>query len=202
MVSLDQIVAKIGAAALSPRRRVIAIEGPPASGKSTLAETLAKRCKGAVVLPMDGFHLDNRLLEEQGLLPRKGAPETFDLAGFVHLLGRLQDEDEVVFPLFDRTRDIAIAGAGQIKATCHTVIIEGNYLLFDHLGWRDLASHWSLSINLSPAHQTLKDRLVKRWINHGLNQAEAEERADRNDMVNADLIRSQRLPADLEVAEI
>jgi fructokinase len=61
---------------------------------------------------MDGFHLDNRLLIARGLLARKGAPETFAASAFVHLVRRLKEEQEVVYPVFDRALDIAIAGAG------------------------------------------------------------------------------------------
>jgi pantothenate kinase len=104
------------AAPRSGRRRLVALAGAPASGKSTLAEALAselrsQRCATQVV-PLDGFHLHNQILIDRGLLPHKGAPDTFDAQGFAHLIGRLHDDPEVYYPVFDRARDIAIAGAG------------------------------------------------------------------------------------------
>ncbi len=82
---------------------------------------------------MDGFHLDNRILDARGLRPRKGAPETFDAAGFIHMIRRLATEDEVIIPVFDRPRDIAIAGAQVIGATTKIAVVEGNYLLLERI---------------------------------------------------------------------
>ena len=83
-----------------PARVIVAIAGPPASGKTTLAEELARRlnaqkCLTAVV-PQDGFHLDNAVLEEHGELARKGAPHTFDGSGFVHMVRRLKERTDVI----------------------------------------------------------------------------------------------------------
>ena len=79
---VDRIFCRIQLLARSNRRTLIAIGGPPASGKSTLAETLQERLNEQSMpcglVPMDGFHLDNEILNARGLLSRKGAPETFD----------------------------------------------------------------------------------------------------------------------------
>mgnify|MGYP000368530937 CR=1 FL=1 len=80
---------------------------------------------------MDGFHLDNAVLESRDLKHRKGAPETFDADGFVHLINRLRNNIEVAAPVFDRTRDLSVAGATIVPADCEVVIVEGNYLMFD-----------------------------------------------------------------------
>ncbi|WP_417817961.1 nucleoside triphosphate hydrolase [Tritonibacter scottomollicae] len=182
-------------------RRLVALSGAPGSGKSTLSEPLAamltERGVRSEVVPMDGFHLDNRLLEARGLMPRKGAPETFDLGGFKRLCHALRADDEVVYPLFDRSRDLAIAGAAHVGQDCSVAVIEGNYLLFDEPGWRDLADLWDVSIRLDVPLADLKARLVQRWLTHGLDQAAAEARARGNDLANAQRIASARLPADL-----
>ena len=70
----------------SNRREQIAIAGPSGSGKTTLAKILSDRLAHCSYLSMDGFHLDNRNLIQKGLRERNGAPETFDLNGFMHLL--------------------------------------------------------------------------------------------------------------------
>ncbi|MDO7629820.1 MAG: NB-ARC domain-containing protein, partial [Loktanella sp.] len=63
-------------------RLIVAIAGAPGSGKSTLAKEVARRISlqkcPCIVVPMDGFHLDNAILEDLNLIARKGAPETFD----------------------------------------------------------------------------------------------------------------------------
>lgn len=207
MMALDPpVAALIDAILASPRagrRRIVAVAGAPASGKSTLAEALAhglntRGCNTQVV-PMDGFHLHNPTLIDRGLLDRKGAPETFDVRGFAHLVGRLHAEDEVFYPTFDRARDVAIAGGGLVDQDCDTVIAEGNYLLFDAPGWRDLHSHWDLSIRLDLPLQTLEKRLIDRWLEHGLSEEDAIARARRNDIANARTVAEAMLPAGVSV---
>ncbi|KUP92001.1 nucleoside/nucleotide kinase family protein [Tritonibacter horizontis] len=185
----------------APGRRLVALSGAPGSGKSTLSVPLAAALTAqglpATVVPMDGFHLDNALLAERGLLARKGAPESFDLGGFARLCRALRTEEQVIYPQFDRARDLAIAGAGAVDPACRVVIIEGNYLLFDETGWRDLAALWDLSIRLDIPMAELETRLVARWCAHGLDRSAAEARARGNDLANAARIDAARLPADL-----
>ncbi|MDF9304617.1 nucleoside triphosphate hydrolase [Tritonibacter mobilis] len=184
-----------------PGRQLVALSGAPGSGKSTLSNPLAAALSAqgllAEVVPMDGFHLDNRLLEPRGLLARKGAPETFDLEGFQRLCHALKHQERVIYPLFDRARDIAIAGAAEVGPECRVAIIEGNYLLFDAPGWRDLAAIWDVSIRLEVPMADLEARLVQRWLDHGLDHAAAVARAQGNDLANARAIEAARLPADL-----
>lgn len=175
------------------QRLLVALAGPPAAGKSTLARIIveafnAKQANIAKVIPMDGFHLDNRLLAQRGLLPRKGAPETFDAMGFVHLIQRLKTEDEVVIPLFDRSRDIAIAGAEVVKANHRVLVVEGNYLLLQQNPWQQLQALWDLSIWLEVNEDVLQQRLIERWLSYGFSEAEAKTKARLNDLPNAQLV--------------
>ena len=62
------------------RRLIVALAGPPGSGKSTSSELLVESLNAdvagwAAVLPMDGFHYDDLYLTPAGLRPRKGAPD-------------------------------------------------------------------------------------------------------------------------------
>lgn len=180
------------------RRRLIAIAGPPASGKSTFAENLvAALGPSAALVPMDGFHLDNRLLDARNLRHRKGAPETFDVAGFVHMIRRLGTDPIVTIPVFDRARDIAIAGASEITDTTDTAVVEGNYLLLNEAPWTDLHPLWDLSIFLDVPEETLTNRLTQRWRSHRLSPEDAESRARLNDLPNALRVTQDSAKADV-----
>ncbi|MCB2134725.1 MAG: sugar transporter [Rhodobacteraceae bacterium] len=187
--------------ALPEGRKLIAIAGPPAGGKSWLAEKVARRLVAlghtATVVPMDGFHLDNERLSETGLLARKGAPETFDAAGFVALVRGLKSGRDMTVPLFDRAADRVLPDADKVPADCRFVVVEGNYLLFDEDPWNQLAALWDISFFLDVPVAELRKRLVRRWRRHGLDAAAAEARADENDLPNALRVMKTRKAADL-----
>ncbi|MBB95128.1 MAG: nucleoside/nucleotide kinase family protein [Rhodobacteraceae bacterium] len=192
---------------VTPRgaRALIALAGPPASGKSTLAPRLAqamtKAGRPAQVVPMDGFHMDDAVLTDRGLLPRKGSPETFDLRGFTRFVTDLASGGEVFHPIFDRRREIAIGQAGVVPADCACVIVEGNYLLLDEPGWRDLGALWDLSIYLPVPADVLEQRLLARWTRHGLTPDAARAKAGGNDLPNGTRVASALLPPDIYYKE-
>lgn len=183
------------------QRHLAAIAGPPGSGKSTLAEAvvaeLVKRGHEAVLMPMDGFHLDNRLLEPRGLIARKGAPETFDFGGFASTIRRVRDEASVILPVFDRSREIAIAGAEEIRAETRIVVVEGNYLCLDEEPWRGLRDYWDFSVFLDVPMPELEARLVARWLGFGFSPEDALAKARGNDLRNAERVNGAVLPVDL-----
>lgn len=193
---LPDIITRINALAQTGQRVIIAIAGPAGSGKSTVAEALADALgPAAAVVPMDGFHLDSSVLEARGLLPRKGAPETFDADGFVTLVQRLKARDEVVIPVFDRKRDIAIAGARVIEPSHRIILIEGSYLLLDHQPWSALEQLWDLTIMLDVPMATLEQRLIDRWLAHDHTPDQAKARALANDIPNARYVVANSRPA-------
>ena len=201
-----QITALLEQVLQSPRRqarRVVAIAGPPASGKSTLAAGLVAALRGAGVhnklVPMDGFHLDNRILSDRGILGRKGSPPSFDAIGLLRLVQVLGASQELYYPVFDRARDLSVAGAGHIARECDTIVIEGNYLLMDAPIWRDMARYWDLSIHLSCTEAELEARLIQRWVDQGLTPEAARIRAHNNDLPNARLVGQTALRADVEL---
>ncbi len=182
------------------KRFVVALAGPPGAGKSTLAEQLSGLFPegSAIVVPMDGFHYDDIILNARGMRARKGAPETFDFHGFETLLKRIRANDsEIAIPVFDRTIELARAGAAIIAQDIKFVLVEGNYLLLDEEPWSRLAPLFDFSVYVDVSREELDRRLVKRWDKHGKTREEARAWIDSNDMPNIDRVIQRRRPADL-----
>jgi len=185
------------------RRWLIALAGAPGSGKSTLAATLVERLADAIVVPMDGFHLDDALLAPAGLLPVKGSPPTFDVAGLVATVERVRRDDGVVHvPVFDRARELSRAAAASVEPRHRTVIVEGNYLLLDRAPWNALGDLFDLDVMVEVDEAVLRERLVGRWLGLGLGPSEALLRAESNDLPNGSLVRTASRPADLVHAPV
>lgn len=181
-------------------RRLTAIAGPPGAGKSTIADELAeainaRACGAAAVLPMDGYHFDDAILKARGDHARKGAPFTFDVTGFRHMMERLRanEETETAVPVFDRSLEIARAGARLIPSSIRHIIVEGNYLLLDDPAWLVLAPLFDQTVFLDVPREVLQARLEQRW-QHLVGDAK-RLKMDGNDMPNVDLVRTRSRPA-------
>lgn len=189
------------------RRMVVAIAGAPGAGKSTLAEALClrlnqRRAGVAAVMPMDGYHLDNAILDARGLRARKGAPPTFDVDGLARDLARVRAADRpVILPVFDRDLDLARAGAREVGPEVPVILIEGNYLLLDQSPWRALAPMFDMTVFVEVPEAELERRLIARWRHHGHDADAARARALGNDIPNARLVATQSRPADITIRQ-
>ena len=199
-------LAALIAARGASRRTLTAIAGPPGSGKSHLAKQLADALNklepaSAAVIEMDGFHLDDRVLTARGLLARKGGHETFDALGLAHLLARLRanEEAEIAVPVFDRSIEIARAGAQIISRETRHLIVEGNYLLLRLDPWARLAAHFTTTVMLQTDHATLHGRLVSRWAGLGMTAAAIKVKLEGNDLPNARLIIAESAAAEFSL---
>lgn len=204
MISLATIVDALQRRAGDARRFLVGLAGPPAAGKSTLAEALraglVARGESAEVLPMDGFHLDNALLAARGLLPRKGVPESFDGRGFIDVVKALKRADgEVLVPVFDRSREIAINAARAIAQETRFVLAEGNYLLFKDAPWDRLDGMFDFTIFVGPPYTVLEERLRQRWLQYALPDDQVHWKLHGNDLPNGKRILEHSRPADLTI---
>ncbi|MFL6162285.1 MAG: nucleoside/nucleotide kinase family protein [Jatrophihabitantaceae bacterium] len=175
-------------------RRLLGITGPPGAGKSRLAgRLLTELAPRAALLGLDGFHLADAELSRLGLRERKGAPETFDRAGFVALLRRLRTECGVVYvPVFDRALEDSIAAAAGIPPAAELVLIEGNYLLH----WPEVRGLLDEVWYLDPPPERRRAALLARHVAFGKTAAEAGDWVARSDERNAELIATDRRLAD------
>jgi pantothenate kinase len=183
---------------MTPTRRIIGVVGCPGVGKSTFAARYAADIGDeAVVVPMDGFHLATSVLEHLARHERKGAPDTFDIDGYVHLLERLRAPGSTVYaPEFRREWEEPVAAAIEV-APHHTVVVtEGNYLLHDAGGWEQVRPLLDECWYLDGDDHVRRQRLVARHVRHGRSEAAAHRWVDDVDEPNATLIRATRWRAD------
>ncbi|UVK39362.1 nucleoside triphosphate hydrolase [Mesorhizobium sp. AR10] len=204
MSEIAHLAATIFKRAGKAQRFIVAIAGPPAAGKSTLSTSLHDLLPegAAEVVPMDGFHYDDIVLNRRGLRARKGAPETFDFAGFETLLKRIRaSEPDIAIPVFDRNMELSRAAAAIVTAETKFILVEGNYLLLDEEPWSRLAPLFDFTVYVDVPRAELERRLVERWHEHGRSDEDARAWIASNDMPNIDRVLARRRPADLIIGD-
>lgn len=206
-LTLDDLAKDIQTRAQGSQRYIVAIAGAPGSGKSTLAEKLASLLvasgESSIVFPMDGYHMDNGVLTEKGLLERKGAPETFDVRAFIDTLNAIRAAaGEVLVPVFDRSREIAIASARIVSPYDRIILVEGNYLLLNESPWSALEGKFDFSIFLDIPEPELEKRLWDRWNSYNYPYQAAFDKIHQNDLPNGRRVRDRLRRADLVVGAL
>ena len=185
-------------------RYMVGIAGPPGAGKSTIAEALRESLvaqgESAIVVPMDGFHFDDAVLNARGHRPRKGAPFTFDVAGFEVLLKRIKArEPDIAIPVFDRSMELARAGADIVTDEAKFILVEGNYLLLQQPPWNQLMPLFDFTVFIAVPEAELERRLMQRWSDHGFDVTYARNWIASNDMLNIRAVQSGSAKADLVI---
>ncbi|MCV7202509.1 nucleoside/nucleotide kinase family protein [Mycolicibacterium peregrinum] len=206
MYTFDDLVTRVLGRAAEPGTSVIGIAGAPGAGKSTLTEALVAAARArlgddAVAhVPMDGFHLADVELRRLGRLDRKGAPDTFDVAGYAALLRRIRGRTEVVYaPGFEREIEQPVAGAIPVFPDTAVVLTEGNYLLLDDPGWAAVAAEID-EIWFCVIEDDLRvARLVARHVAFGKSAGAARRWVAKVDEPNARLVAATAERADLAV---
>lgn len=202
-IDIAGLAALLTSRAVAGGRVIAAMAGAPGSGKSTQAEALVDLLNAsqpglAAVLPMDGYHYDDLHLVPAGLRPTKGAPDTFDVGGLYHTISRLRaaDDDFVAVPVFDRSIEIARAGARLIPASTPVIVVEGNYLLLNRAPWTRLRPLFDVAVLVDVPEPVLRARLTARWQHYNLTEDEIAWKLDGNDLPNGRLIMNESRGAD------
>jgi pantothenate kinase len=208
------MIDRIRRLAAGPERRILGIVGGPGAGKSTLAAAIGERTERShpgrvAVVGMDGWHLANSTLDRLGRLERKGAPDTFDAAGYVAFLARFRtDTDTTIWaPEYRRAVEGAsgatgiveesIGGALEIAPEVTLLVTEGNYLLLDDAPWDRIRGLLDEAWFLGPAEDVRRSRLIARHEQVGRTPEEAVARADGPDAANAAVIARTAHRADV-----
>jgi pantothenate kinase len=219
-VDLDEALERARRTVAGGARHVLGITGPPGAGKSTVCAALAATLPpGAVaVVPMDGYHLAQAELERLGRADRKGAPDTFDAAGFVAFLSRVaaqqrpagagagagagtddRREGVVYAPLFRRDLEEPIANAVPVDPATPLILVEGNYLLLTDGAWAGVRPLLDACWYVEPPDEVRVARLIARHVAHGRSPEAAAEWVHRSDEANARAVAAIRGRADLVV---
>lgn len=204
MAIADLLARDAIALASDSARAVLGVAGSPGAGKSTFVDVLLERVRAVkgddwvAHIPMDGFHLADAQLDRIGARGRMGAPDTFDAAGYAHLLERVRQEtdDPVYVPGFDRTLEQPLAAALVVLPSARLVVTEGNYLLLDDPGWtrarRAMDAVWFVT-----SDETMRvERLVARHVQFGKTPDEARTWVATTDQRNAELVAGTVANAD------
>jgi pantothenate kinase len=193
-ISKEEAKAIVVEGVAASTRMIIGIIGKPGGGKSTLSKYLLKGMDPTLVsvVPMDGFHLSNKVLKELGRADRKGAQDTFDVKGFTTLIQRIKSDsaDPIYYPVFDRSIEESIAAQGVVYPSTRVVIVEGNYLMHDRDGWQEISplldQRWYAFLD-----EDLRiARLISRHIAFGKDPESAKAWAKGSDQINAELIET------------
>ena len=207
---LDRALALLDAGPADGRggRLILGIAGAPASGKSTLAALLmddleTKRPGAGVAVGMDAFHIGHRILVDQGRTGIKGAPQTFDVLGYRHLLRRIREEAGPIYaPEFVRDIEDSLANVVEIGPEVRLVVTEGNYLLLNRPPWtgvRDLLDQaWFVRLDADERRR----RMLLRHVRHGHDPEEARTRTFGSDERNSQLVDSDPNRPDLLIEHL
>ncbi len=188
---------------LRPGRNIVGIAGAPGAGKSTLAQKLVEYLADVLnipsaYLPMDGFHFSNEVLRQKQLLDRKGAPETFDVNGYLNVLQRLREivDYPLFVPTYSRTLHEPIAAAIEIKPDTQVIVTEGNYLAANNGSWGNVREMLDILWYLDTDVSLLRDRLITRQMVGGRSEELAVRWVNEVDSPNANMVQKTKSEAD------
>ena len=194
-------------------RVLVMLAAPPGTGKSTLVSFLEHLAKSVIPdkrvqsVGMDGFHLRQEYLlthtvevngEAIPIARIKGAPITFDLDALTRKIREVSEGNICRWPHYDRQLHDPVDDAITIDADI--VLIEGNYLLLDADGWRDLSRFADYTIVLTADEDMLRERLIGRKMKTGMTREDAEHFVAFSDMPNVRLCLDKMMKADLELS--
>ena len=195
------------------RRILVMLAAPPAAGKSTLVSFLQKLSEDTPGLTplqaigMDGFHRYQDYLtshsvtvdgEDCLMVKVKGSPITFDLDKLTERIKAVIGGGECAWPEYNRMLHNPVEGAIRIERDI--ILLEGNYLLLDEPGWRELKNYADYTLRITAEPACLRRRLIDRKAaSNGMSDDEAAVFVDFSDMRNVRQCIADSVPGDLNL---
>ncbi|UFJ43236.1 type I pantothenate kinase [Brevibacillus humidisoli] len=156
---------------------IIGIGGSVAVGKSTTArilQALLARWPNhpkVELVTTDGFLYPNRILEQRGIMKRKGFPESYDVRKLIEFMARVKSGDpEVKAPVYSHLAYDIVPGEYQIVRQPDIVIVEGLNVLQIAKGTRKkhtpqvfVSDFFDFSIYVDAREQDIANWYVERF---------------------------------------
>ena len=124
--------------------------------------------------------------------PRK---DLGDLTELTESIRKVAAGEVCGWPVYDRLLHNPAEDA--IRVDGSIILLEGNYLLLDEDGWRNLSAYADYTISIRAEEEFLRERLIDRKKKTGVNEEAAVRFVDYSDMPNARLCLEKTKPADL-----
>jgi type I pantothenate kinase len=155
---------------------ILGIAGSVAVGKSTTARVLRALLARwpdhprVDLVTTDGFLFSNQVLEERGLMARKGFPESYDLRRLVRFVADLKSgASEVSAPVYSHLVYDIVPGEAQVVRRPDVLILEGLNVLQggarrpDDEGRPYVSDFFDFSIYVDAEEEHIKDWFLQRF---------------------------------------
>jgi len=154
-----------------PKPFVIGVAGSVAVGKSTISRVLQEllarwpQHPQVELVTTDGFLLPNAVLEERGLMDRKGFPESYDRRSLLEFVARSKaGEDHLVVPVYSHIAYDVLPGETRVISRPDILILEGLNVLQAGESGAFVSDHFDFSIFVDADPEAVREWYIQRFI--------------------------------------